>query len=341
MNVGTFFIVASATWAITLGAAAASDASVAPTDAARQEAHLIPEVITPWPAVLPCASPRTLHLPADAASDVEWSWTARHERLAVSFEKKYANKSDEWFHLGPRFPVGRLERLAAGSNGPNLLCRRTTGDFPDDEAAGPSIEWGPCGSGTCEVSATYAIPRRPNPYWRTFQWTEPKPGFDWEEWEPPASAPRFQREITPPPNRDAAQARRSSIALTRDMMRDLRDDLQIGCGRGRCTARVRAADRALATFLRTKPLSYEGQGAGWSVAGGGVRVDVACDVHSDGVILQIMCWKIDVDLGTDKLRYEQRENQVVFEAPAGLIEFNWEKRVVTISGAALSLRGGR
>jgi hypothetical protein len=326
----------AAVYAMTLGTAIASDAG-APVDAGTHDHALGPEAITPWPAVLPCASPRTLLLPDAPKGGVRWTWTSRDGMSAISFESKYA---DEWLHLGPRFPVGRLERLAAGSDGPKLFCRHTTGDFPDEDvAAWPSIAWGPCGSGTCEVSATYAIPRRLTS-WRTQRWTLPKRAFDWEEWKPAASAPRYLREIMLPGPGNAEQARRSSIELTRDMVRDLREALKLACGQGRCTARVWAADRALVAFLKAQPVSYEGQGAAWKVAGGGVQVAVACEDHSDGVMHQLICWKIEFDLGADKLRYEQREDRIVFEGPEGVIAFNWDK-AVTISGAALSLREAR
>jgi hypothetical protein len=324
---------------MTLGTAAASDAGE-PVDAGAHDPALRPEVITPWPAVLPCALPRTLLLPGVSEGGVRWTWTGRDGIPAVSFEKKYANTFDEWFHLGPRFPVGRLERLAAGSYGPTLFCRHTAGDFPDEPVGvWPSITWGPCRSGTCEVSATYAIPRRLTP-WRTLRWTRPRRGFDWEEWKPPATAPRYLREIAPPGPDNAEQARRSSIELTRDIVRDLREALKLACGRGRCAPRVWAADRALAAFLETEAASYEGEGAAWDVAGGGVRVAVRCEDESDGVVHQVICWEIAFDLGADELRYEQRDDRIVFEGPEGAIAFDWDK-VVTISGAALSLREGR
>ena len=338
----------AAIYAMTLGTAVASDAG-APVDAGTHDHALGPEAITPWPAVLPCASPRTLLLPHAPKGGVRSTWTSRDGMSAVSFESKYA---DWWLHLGPRFPVGRLDRLAAGSDGPTLFCRRTAGDFPDEDVtAWPSIAWGPCGSGTCEVSATYAIPRRLTP-WRTLRWTRPKRGFDWDDWKPPESAPRSLREIMPPGPGNAEQARRSSIELTRDIVRDLREALKLGCGQGRCTPRVWAADRALAAFLEAQPVSYEGrrppwakegvvqQGAAWNVVGGGVQVAVACEDSSDGVMHQPICWEIAIDLGADKLRYEQREDRIVFEGPEGAIAFNWDK-AVTISGAALSLREAR
>jgi hypothetical protein len=67
---------------------------------------------------------------------------------------------------------------------------------------------------------------------------------------------------------------------------------------------------------------------------------VICEDSSDGVVHQLICWTIAIDLGADKLRYEQREDRIVFEGPEGAIVFNWDK-AVTISGAALSLREAR
>jgi hypothetical protein len=246
--------------------------SVAPPAAAG-----FPSVIeTPWPAVLPCAHPRSIWF--DGTGDpLVWASADGGDRrsYAVPESKK------EW-PLSRDFPTGHLTRLSLPHVGSDLSATFGGVGCP----GGADVTWGPSVDGIASVSATYRARPLPKSRERTRHWTDEIPGSPWADIAPDVHWTRFLRDVARKKAGDPT-AIRESMRFTRAFAGELRDVLAAACGPRRCAEPARDADGALAAYLRDPSPAYANAAQRrvdnwnyewtWTATGGGVSLRLSCD----------------------------------------------------------------
>jgi hypothetical protein len=253
-------------------------------------------VTTPWPTELPCPRPRALWFNDKFDGTVVWSSDDGRETRSFTAAESSAEQ-----RLPRDFPVGRLTRLAGGGVAADLKrdavgveCRANAG-----------ISWGPCQGGACAVSVSYLAEVLPKAKQRTRRWTDEIPGSPWGDIAPEVHWTRFLRDVAQKEKADPARAR-AVMRFSRAFAIELRDLLAGACGRRRCAAPARDADKALGAYLRD-PAPVHGNASekevdhwnyvwSWTATGGGVTLRLSCD---DLVESRDLLCDLSVDLPGD------------------------------------------
>jgi hypothetical protein len=249
------------------------DAASAPPPATGGPAVIVE---TPWPAVLPCAHPRSVWFDR---VDGPLAWSSADGGDTRSFA---ASKSRKEWRVAHDFPTGHLTRLSGPDLGPNLAAPFAGVACP----GGADVTWGPSTNGIATVSATY--PGRPVPRSRerTRHWTDEIPGSPWADTAADVHWTRFLRDVAHKKDGDPAAAR-EAMRFTRAFVIEVRDALAAACGPRRCDEPARDAGRALAAYLRDPSPAHANAAQRrvdnwnyewtWTATGGGTSLRLSCD----------------------------------------------------------------
>ncbi len=311
----------------------ASRVVIPPTDA----------LVTAWPLAPPCADPRWFDVAGERQGTLFWSSISGSRQL--SFGQALTN---ETLVLPSSLTSGALERLWV-SSGPNPVAIYLNCKEGSDQYAEPSIEWNVISNEKrAEVTARYGVAAIPKPK-RLERWINP----------PTRNSASPERDNLAPFSvqlgrewRRIHNVSKPSIRLTLDMLADLREVIAVGCAGRRCTNVFPSLVSATLEVMRDPRVRYEqldqdtlqvepfGHYYEWRITGDTAQAKVGCySTWSD----QVLCELTLTTSAHEILHYDAWNSKIELTEPSGLIEFaalEGGGARVTISGAALALRGG-